>query len=1032
MRYGLGRLECAAYSTNPTNPNVPLIATGGGIGAVIWNAETGEQVRILSAPRHYVRSVSFSPDGTKVLAGSGGWDNVSQSWYGGAELWDTSTGTFIRTFSGHSWAVASVAFSPDGTNVLAGSYDNTAKLWDASTGAEICTFSGHTGIVHSVAFSLDGTKVLTGSADWTAKLWDASTGAEICTFSGHTGIVQSVAFSPDGTKVLTGSADYSAKLWDASTGAEICTFSGHTGTVRSVAFSPDGTKILTGSADYTAKLWAASTRAEIRSFAGHTGGVCSVAFSPDEAKVLTGSYDNTAKLWAASTGALIRTFSGHTDSIWSVAVSPDGTKVLMGSQDQTANLWKASTGSEIRTFEHTDAVHSVAFSTDGTKVLTGSWDMTAKLWNASTGTQIRTFSGHTGRVSGVAFSPDGTKLLTGSEDYTAKLWDASTGSEIHTFSGHSGSVKSVAFSPDGTKVLTGSYDRTAKLWNALTGAQIRTFSGHAGEVSSVAFSPDGMKVLTGAGFPADKTAKLWYASTGAKIRTFSGHAHYVESVAFSPDGTKVLTGSYDSTAKLWNASTGAEIQTFFGHTDGVYSVAFSPDGKKILTGGYDGLTLLWSISSREEDKILLVAGGGAYAGNPIAAQTKALAELAHVTATVRGYSPENIRYLSAFETPAQNPRVDGAASADAITSAVLDWASGARRLTIMLIDHGEYDPGIPEWYFLVDGTRSPRNFLTASALDAALNTAQSGGDPLPELCVYVDMCYAGGFVSKLSAAPAGMQRIVIASTASDRLANFGGGDSGSLSFSGFFLSSALLGRTLGDCFEAARTTIVALNLPSTAPQTPWLDDDADRQFTKSDGAVAGRHVFGSHPASGLLPPEITAARATGRLDAPADYQVWLELGPGPVKRAQAVVSSTADDYPSSAPITNVRTYTLSREAATQRWSGTVPAADLRNHTRYTIVYIAHHDDGFGLEIASDPWTSLLGVSIRAEVPRERWELYDKRIGTSLLSLNDPVGFHWPPAPLRRSPRPAAASARSVRTSSILAGPAPIVNSARQG
>jgi DNA-binding beta-propeller fold protein YncE len=646
----------------------------------------------------------------------------------------------------------------------------------------------------------------------------------------------------------------------------------------------------------------------------------------------------------------------------------------------TAKLWNASTGAKIRTFSgHTGFVNSIAFSPDGTKVLTGAgWtDNTAKLWDASTGAVIRTFSGHAGEVTSVAFSPDGTKVLTGSSDTTAKLWDASTGTVIRTFSGHTDSVLSVAFSRDGTKVLTGSGDSTARLWNAATGAEIRSFSGHTLEVWSAAFSPDGTKVLTGS---SDGTAKLWNASTGGVIRTFSGHTDYVNSVAFSPDGTQVLTGSGDSAARLWNASTGTEIRTFSGHTGGVYSVAFSPDGTKVLTGGDDGLTFLWdsgiAASARKLDKIILVAGGGGYAGNPIAAQTRNLAELAHLTATVRGYTPENIRYLSAFETPAQNPRVDGAASADAITSAVLHWASDARRLTILLLDHGVYDPGIPEWYFLVDGTRSPRNFLTASALDAALNTAQSGADPLPELCVYVDMCYAGGFVKRLSAAPAAMQRIVIASTTSDRLANFGGGDSGALSFTGFFLSSALLGRTLEDCFGAARTTIVALNLPSAAPQTPWLDDDGDRQFTKSDGAVARKHVFGSHPAFGLLPPEITATRATGKLAAPADYQVWLELGPGPVTRAQAVLSSTADFYPGGAPITNIKTYDLAREGVTQRWSGTIPKADLRDDTHYTIVYVAYRDDGFGLEIASEPWVSLLVVSIRAEVPKGRWELYE--------------------------------------------------------
>jgi WD40 repeat protein len=55
-------------------------------------------------------------------------------------LWDTATGQLIRAFEGHSGAVRAVAFSPDGTLVLSGSYDNTVKLWDAATGEMLRSF----------------------------------------------------------------------------------------------------------------------------------------------------------------------------------------------------------------------------------------------------------------------------------------------------------------------------------------------------------------------------------------------------------------------------------------------------------------------------------------------------------------------------------------------------------------------------------------------------------------------------------------------------------------------------------------------------------------------------------------------------------------------------------------------------------------------------------------------------------------------------------------------------------------------------
>jgi WD40 repeat protein len=47
------------------------------------------------------------------------------------------------------------------------------KLWDVATGKEIRSFTGHTGAVESVA---DGRTALSGSEDHTFKLWDLTAG----------------------------------------------------------------------------------------------------------------------------------------------------------------------------------------------------------------------------------------------------------------------------------------------------------------------------------------------------------------------------------------------------------------------------------------------------------------------------------------------------------------------------------------------------------------------------------------------------------------------------------------------------------------------------------------------------------------------------------------------------------------------------------------------------------------------------------------------------------------------------------------
>jgi len=557
------------------------------VGVMLFGdrAQAQEHVRLMpQLGTRDITSVAFSPDGRFVLAGS--WDNT-------ARLWNTVTGQEVRSFEGHTDLISSVAFSPDGRYVLTGSNDKTARLWDTTTGQQIRSFTG----TSPVAFSPDGRSVLTGGE--TMLLWDAATGQQIRSFLGQTSYVGSVAFSPDGRYVLTGcSGSETALLWDAATGQQIRSFAGHTSRTYSVAFSPDGRYVLTDSDDKTARLWDATTGQQIRFFAGNGSVAVTAVFSPDGRGVLTGGGE-TAQLWDTATGQQIRSFATHLDPVRSVAFSPDGRFVLTGGESRvdggtTTLLWDAATGQQVRSFEgHATEVSSVAFSRDGRSLFIGSVDKTARLWDMTTGRQVRSFKGHTDTVTSVASSPDGRFLITGSADKIARLWDMTSGRQVRSFEGHTDLITSVAFSPDGGFVLTGSKDDTALMWNVTTGQKIRSFQGSDDSVIfAVAFSPDGHYLLTGG-----RDAVLWNAASGQKIRTFQELVGRVCSVAFSSDSKYVLTGSKDETTTLWNAATGQRIRRFLGHTGQVLSVAFSPNGDRLLTGTSDGTAQLWDIDT---------------------------------------------------------------------------------------------------------------------------------------------------------------------------------------------------------------------------------------------------------------------------------------------------------------------------------------------------------------------------------------------------------------------------------------------------
>jgi WD40 repeat protein len=577
-------LPVAALAFSPDGKRVASVATdvaqpAAGSEMKIWNISDGRELAAARMPKRWHLAASFSPDGRHLLTGGFRLDLGLFGWTaaGEIEVWNPETGREERSLAQPGQPVFCLAFSPDGSSLVAGSGpvgDETrglprgagaATLWSTTDWRQQRRIGSHEAGLFSVEFTPDGKRLVTAGVHMPVRLWDVAGGREVLKLEGNQGVVRRATVSPDGRRLATAGFDGLVKLWDLQTAKELATLRGHAGLVYGADFSADGRGVITSGIDGTVRLWDATTgELDALEVPCQEGAAARVAFSPDGRSLgwtsLTLEKYGEVGVWNVAEGKTVFAHRDRTRACFGLAFSPDGSSLYVG----TAAAGRSTGSIQVR--------------------------------DANTGRVTQTLDVREGGVGRLAPTPDGRWLISSCQTGPLSVWDMQTGTRPRSLAGHRLDVFALAVSPDGKRLASGAGKFQGPggeltLWDLASG-EGHPFQGVKDGVTGLAFSPDGGR-LASAHFGEE--ILVWDVETRALLRKL-GHPRMAIAVAYSPDGRRLATGGYDGTMTIWEAETGDPLLTLKGHARGVSSLAFDAGGYRLASGAEDGKVLIWDVT----------------------------------------------------------------------------------------------------------------------------------------------------------------------------------------------------------------------------------------------------------------------------------------------------------------------------------------------------------------------------------------------------------------------------------------------------